>query len=194
MPPACKAASAISGLPITMVATLSGSFMIRAWSTGTSKTSACAAPMPITANKMPAHKPDSARLRAPNAADIELSNATHATDAGRDNGSGAFTPLQLTANWWINCKRWGLLAERIQQLAAKALRKLLVVDAIGVGQLVRGHVPGAEQNIPDRERAGEVARAAAIGRGMVPAVENRPGDHVFERAERPVEIGMDKGR
>ena len=33
MPPLCSAASAISGLPMTMVATRSGSFMIRAWST-----------------------------------------------------------------------------------------------------------------------------------------------------------------
>jgi len=74
MPPLCSEASAISGFPITMVATLSGSRMICAWSTLTVK-GAAEADTASMANSATADATTS-RLRCPNTADIELSNAT----------------------------------------------------------------------------------------------------------------------
>src|SRR5690242_17149272 len=101
----------------------------------------------------------------------------------------------------MKCKYAGVVAANsrsaskwIHHLGAEALGEASVVDAIGVRQRLLRHVERTEQKIPDRERAGEVLSAAAIRRGVVPAMKHRPGDHVFEWAKRPVQIGMHEGR
>ena len=67
---------------MTMVATLSGSRMICAWSTLTVKVAASAG---NAASMVADNSADAAsRLRRPNTADIELSNATHATKTRRN--------------------------------------------------------------------------------------------------------------
>src|SRR5687768_8031208 len=85
------------------------------------------------------------------------------------------------------------LLERIEQLAAEA-RGDGVSDAIAVGAFPRRHIEGAEQHVEDREGGREVARAAAVRRRMMPAMEDGTGEEVFERAQGPVQIGMHKSR
>ena len=64
--------------------------------------------------------------------------------------------------------------ERIHHLGAEAFRECGVVDAIGVRKHVRRHIKSSEQNVPDRERTGEINGAAAIQRSVMPAVKHRP--------------------
>src|SRR5580704_3907138 len=80
------------------------------------------------------------------------------------------------------------LRERVGELGRKAFGKFALVDAIAVRQHAGGHVEGAEYQVEHRESGGKVLLAAAVGRGVVPAVEHRPGDDISERPERPVEI------
>src|SRR5579884_1218953 len=94
----------------------------------------------------------------------------------------------------MNCKRRGLAHERIDHLSAEALRKSLVVDAVGVGELIVRHIKSAEQNIPDGKSAGEIHRTAAVGGGMVPTMKYRAGEDVAERPKRPIQIGVYEGR
>src|SRR5665647_2658856 len=100
----------------------------------------------------------------------------------------------------MNCKRGRetptpLTPERIGQLSANLVRKgQLIVDAIMIGQLAFRHPEGPEKDIPDRESPGKVGIAALFKRAVMPAVEHRRRQHVFERAQRPVEIGVNKGQ
>src|SRR5664279_414192 len=80
--------------------------------------------------------------------------------------------------------------ERVQHLGAEAFREALVVDAIGIRQLVLRHVEGAEQHVPNRKCPGEIHVAAAVGQCVMPAMEYRAGQHVFKRAQRPFQVGM----
>src|SRR5580692_3147259 len=86
------------------------------------------------------------------------------------------------------------LGERMHQLAGKAYREFALADPVIVGQLTGRHVKRPEDHVQDRERRGEVLLAAAVGGRVVPAMEHGTRDHVFERAERPVEIGVNEGR
>jgi hypothetical protein len=70
----------------------------------------------------------------------------------------------------------------------------LIVDAVLAGQPVYWHPECPEQNVPDRKSAGEIGIAAHIRRGVMPAVKHRRRDHISERAEVPVEIGVDERR
>ena len=90
-----------------------------------------------------------------------------------------------------NCR---LLLNGCRSWRAEARREFLIVDAVAVGQVAGRHVERAKDEIENRERGGEILLAAAIGGGVVPAVEDRRRNHVFERAERPVEVGMHESR
>ena len=63
-------------------------------------------------------------------------------------------------------------AEWIQHLGAERIREAFVVDAICLRELSRGHIERPKQEIPDRERPGEVLGPASIRGRMVPAVED----------------------
>ena len=82
----------------------------------------------------------------------------------------------------------------IEHLRGKAWRKGPVGNAIGAGQGRSRQVKGAEDQVEHREGCGEILLAAALGGGVMPAMEDRRRDHVFERTERPVEIGVHKSR
>src|ERR1700728_5370775 len=86
------------------------------------------------------------------------------------------------------------LSERMHQLAGKAYRGFALADPVIVGQFAGRHVKRPEDHVQDRERRGEVLLAAAVGRRVVPAMEHGTRDHVFERAECPVEIGVNERR
>src|SRR6267142_968404 len=65
-----------------------------------------------------------------------------------------------------------LFPERIRELPRDLGREgRLIVDAVIVRQRVSRHSPGPEQDIPDREGAGEVGVTALFHRGLMPAVE-----------------------
>src|SRR5271154_855825 len=83
-----------------------------------------------------------------------------------------------------------LLPKRIGQLPDDLGRECLIADAIGLGEVVFRHPEGSEQQIPDREGSGEIGIAALFERGVMPAMKHRRRQHVFERAERPVQIGV----
>src|SRR5580698_7788808 len=78
------------------------------------------------------------------------------------------------------------------ELSGKARRKGPIGDTVVIGQFALRHVKGAENEVEDRESSGEVLLTAPVCRGVVPAVKNWPRDDVFERTERPVEIGVDE--
>src|ERR1700730_1544913 len=86
-----------------------------------------------------------------------------------------------------------LLPKRISQLPDD-LRGHLFVLAIIFRQPVFRHPEGPEQDVPDRERPGKVGIAALFQRGVMPAVKHRRRQHVFERAKRPAEIGVNERR
>src|ERR1700722_17099570 len=78
----------------------------------------------------------------------------------------------------------------MRELAGKACRKRSIGNAVIIGQLAFRHVEGAENDVEDREGCREVLFPTLVGRVVMPAVEYRSGDNVFERPKRPVEIGM----
>src|SRR5262245_2598601 len=86
------------------------------------------------------------------------------------------------------------LLERMNHLGAEVARKGLVGHAIASRQCLLRQVERAEDEIEDRERRREVLLATLIGRGVVPAMEYRTGNHIAQRTQRPVEIGMDERR
>src|SRR5258708_1819789 len=61
-------------------------------------------------------------------------------------------------------------------------RRLVLVIA---RQLVCRHPEGAEQDVPERKRSGEIGVATGFQRRVVPAMEHRRRQHIFERSERP---------
>ncbi len=69
----------------------------------------------------------------------------------------------------------------------------MIRNAVIIRQFALRHVEGAENQVEHRKRRGEILLAAAVCRGVVPAVKDRSGDDVFERTELPVEIGVDEG-
>src|SRR5258705_1470475 len=65
-----------------------------------------------------------------------------------------------------------LFPERIGELSRDLGREgRLIVDAVIVRQRVFRHPPGPEQDIPDREGAGEVGVTAHFHRGVMPPAE-----------------------
>ena len=60
--------------------------------------------------------------------------------------------------------------------------------------LVLRHPEGAEQDVPERESAGKIGVSALFELGVVPAVEHRRRQHISERTERPVQVGVHEGR
>src|ERR1700738_3548810 len=87
-----------------------------------------------------------------------------------------------------------LLPERVGQLPDDLGRNCLFVLAIVFGKPVFRHPEGSKQDIPDRERPGKVGIAALFERGVMPAVKHRRRQHVFERAKRPAEVGVNERR
>src|SRR5664279_3687761 len=87
-----------------------------------------------------------------------------------------------------------LLPKRIGQLPADLGRYRCVVHAVGIREHVFRHPERPKKDIPDRKRSGKVGIAAPFQRGVVPAVEHRRRQHVFERTKRPVEIGVNERR
>src|SRR5207244_5924602 len=88
------------------------------------------------------------------------------------------------------CLIEALFAERIGQLSDDlAGERGLIVHAILVRQRAFRHPEGPEQDVPERKGAREIGVAALLAGGVVPAVKHRRRQDVFERAERPVEVG-----
>src|SRR5215475_9101452 len=87
-----------------------------------------------------------------------------------------------------------LLPEGIGELAADLPRHRRFVLAVILGQLALGHPERSEQNVPERERASEIAVAALFQSGVMPAMEYRGRQHIFERPQRPVQVGMHESR
>src|SRR5438046_2376909 len=85
-----------------------------------------------------------------------------------------------------------LLTEWIGQLPTDLGGDLLIVYAVIVRQPALRHAERAEQDVPEREGAREIGIAALFQRGVMPAVEDRRGKHVFKRAERPVQVGVNE--
>src|SRR5215475_12510170 len=94
----------------------------------------------------------------------------------------------------MNRKRTRSLLERMNHLGAEIARKGLIGHPIGSRQRLFRQVERAEDEIEERERRREVLLATLIGRGVVPAMEYRTGNHIAQRPQRPVEIGMDERR
>src|SRR4030095_17144572 len=87
------------------------------------------------------------------------------------------------------------LPERIDPLPDNAGRKRWLISDAGFSrQSIFRHPERSEQQIPKRKSPGEIGVAALFSRGMMPAVEDRRGNHIPERAEVPVEIGVDEDR
>src|SRR4029078_3488933 len=64
--------------------------------------------------------------------------------------------------------------EGIHHLGAEAFRKGGVINDIGVGKDIRGHIKSSEQKVPNGERACKIHGAAAIRRGVMPEAKDRP--------------------
>src|SRR5579862_3227745 len=86
------------------------------------------------------------------------------------------------------------MRERMHELSAETFRERPVVDTVVIGKLAGRHIEGAEHDVEDREGRGKILLAAPFGGRVVPAMEDRTRDHVFERAEAPIEIGVDECR
>src|SRR4051794_8215532 len=86
-----------------------------------------------------------------------------------------------------------LLPERIGELSADFARNV-VVHPVVIRKLALRHPEGAEQDVPKRKCPGEIRVAALFQRGVMPAVEYRGGEHVSERPQRPVQVGVNERR
>src|SRR3984957_18638586 len=84
------------------------------------------------------------------------------------------------------------VTKRVCQLAADFRRDGCIVDAITLGKLVFRHPEGSKQDVPDRKCSSEVGIATLLERGVVPAMEDRRCEHIFERSKRPAEVGVDE--
>src|SRR6478672_8282417 len=101
----------------------------------------------------------------------------------------------------MNCKRARhsppakrLLPKRVSELPTNFVRNVPITSAVVFRQPVFRHPERAKQEVPDRKRPGEIGVAALLRRRVMPAVKDRGGEHVSERAKCPVQIGVDKGR
>ena len=74
-----------------------------------------------------------------------------------------------------------LIPERIGELPDDLGRHRRFILAIHLGQAVLRHPESAEQDIPKRESTGEIGIAALLQDGVMPAMEDRRGQYVFER-------------
>src|SRR5579862_5607224 len=108
--------------------------------------------------------------------------------AGADSRDGAVA-CALNGREIRNWAATASLRERMGELGRKRLGKFALGDAVMIGQLAGRHIEGAEHDIEHREGRGKIPLAAALLGGVVPAVEHRAGDEVFERSQLPVEIG-----
>src|SRR6266699_7000072 len=173
MPPVCNAASAISGLPTTMVATRSGSFTSRASSSMTLTSAPAAAP-----GTAPAITPiRSARARRdPRLADpsrgpqgrnehaIAHSRALRVDQPDNTAATGQVS-ARLDAKM-VNEPQMppglaALVPERIEHLLAEA-RWNLVGHPVGVRTGIVGHAEGPEENIENRKRRGKILVASPV--------------------------------
>src|SRR3982751_4776376 len=85
------------------------------------------------------------------------------------------------------------LFERIEQLRAEAGGKIALADAIGLRQLIRRHVEGAEDQVEKRKSRGKILLPSPFRHGVMPAVKNRTSDDVLKGPERPIQIGVHEG-
>src|SRR6516164_10235648 len=86
-----------------------------------------------------------------------------------------------------------LTTEGIRELPDDLVRHSRFVLAVALRQAISGHQEGAEQDIPDRESAREIGVAALFQRGVMPTVEDRTRQHIFERPEGPAQVGVHEG-
>src|ERR1700742_897443 len=100
----------------------------------------------------------------------------------------------------MNCKwrpnssgRQGLLAKRVSELPNNFIRNARIVGAVVLRQPALGHPKGPEQDVPERKGAREIGVAAVVDRGVMPTVKHRRRQYIFERPERPVQVGMHEG-
>src|SRR6516164_8497020 len=101
---------------------------------------------------------------------------------------------QSTRARWRFDKNWrALTTEGIRELPDDLVRHSRFVLAVALRQAILGHQEGAEQDIPDRESAREIAVAALFQRGVMPTVEDRTRQHIFERPEGPAQVGVHEG-
>src|SRR5689334_21915569 len=88
----------------------------------------------------------------------------------------------------------GLLPEWIRQLPADLGRDDLIMHPVMVRKLAFRHPEGSEHQVPQRKGAREIGVAAGLLRGVMPAMKYRRRKHVSERAQRPVQVGVDERR
>src|SRR4051812_22534903 len=200
MLPDCTLASAISGLPTTIVATRSGNFssLARSRTTLISAAAPGTTASPTIENASKARpKPRYARYIIRLSRTLRLGTTGQYTAAERA-GTLATSPetgeqtRKLCRPADAHSRRSSLL-ERIHHLSAEPSRKRLVGDAIPIRHLRLGHVVGPEDQIEHGERGGEILVATALSRRVVPAMEDRPRNDVAEWTESPVEVGVHEG-
>src|SRR5262249_5143674 len=196
--PAWTLASAIEGLPITIVPTRSGSLTNLAWSRTTAISAAVALAGPARAAMPNAHAKGNLRIAAPQRRKRNTITHSRTLRLGQPTSGAEWAGLAWTSphngkRIAKACARRASPEKRVDQLGTETRREFAVGDAIGGRHRILGHVISAEQNIEDRERRGEVLLAALLGCGVMPAVEDRARKHVAEWAQRPIEIGMYEG-
>src|SRR5207237_6308526 len=113
--------------------------------------------------------------------------------AGTPSGLKAFSRWIAPTSVLMRKLPIRLLAEWIGQLSADLGRNLLIVYAIPLRQLVLRHPERSKQDVPERKGARKIGIAALLERGVMPAMEDRRGEDIFKRAERPVQVGVDEG-
>src|SRR5947209_8786633 len=87
-----------------------------------------------------------------------------------------------------------LAFEGVDELCAETRREAPISDSVGIRQLVCRHVERAECNIDKWKSRCEVLVAPTLGRGVMPAVEDRSCNQIAEATQRPIQIGMHKSR
>src|SRR5437868_13746504 len=87
-----------------------------------------------------------------------------------------------------------LFSEWMNHLATEIAGKGLIGHTIRDRQRLLGQVERAEDEVEHREGRCKVLLASRIGRCVMPAMKYRASNHIAERPQRPVKIGMDKRR
>jgi len=90
-------------------------------------------------------------------------------------------------------RRPAFAPERVGELPEVGLGRLEVDCAVALRPVV-GLVRGAEQQVPQRQEAGEVLVEALFVRSVVPVVVLRRGDHPAQVREAPAHVGVDENR
>src|SRR5438128_745308 len=156
-----------------------------------------AEPAPDTVNLTTIHEqrangPRNAARNPPPACLIARESPCDRASVAGENGSQLFPRDKRVPRL---CGGHVLFAERIGQLSDDfAGKRRLIVQAILVRQCASRHPEGPKQDVPERKGASKIGVAASRAGGVVPAVKHRRRQDVFERTQRPVEVGVNERR